>query len=178
MLTKSDIEKYFIAEKQESILFFSIGIIAILAAIVFIFLLKNNFWRGMAIPLIIIGILQTIVGFTIYNRSDADRIRMVYAYDMNPQEIKAKELPRMEKVNKNFVVYRWIEISLILIGIALILKYKNDYIIENCWSGYAFTLGIAIGIVIQATLMLGADYFAEKRAKIYTNHIIEFVNKK
>ena len=178
MFTKTDIEKYFAAEKTESLIFVIIGIAAIVLAIIFFFFLKTNFYKGMALPLLLIALIQITVGYSVYKRSDDDRKKNTYAYDLNPSDLKNKEIPRMEKVNKNFVVYRWIEISLILIGIALILKYKNDYIIENCWSGYAFTLGIAIGIVIQATLMLGADYFAEKRAKIYTNHIIEFVNKK
>ena len=106
MLTKSDIEKYFIAEKQESLLFLIIGIIAIICAIVFILFLKNNFWRGAAVPLIIVGLIQCIVGFTVYNRSDKDRASNVYAFDMNPQQLKQKELPRMKAVNKNFVFYK------------------------------------------------------------------------
>jgi ABC-type xylose transport system permease subunit len=178
MLTKNDIEKYFIAEKQESILFFSIGIIAIITAIIFIFYCRNNLYRGLAIPLIVIGILQCIVGFTVYTRSDTDRINMVYAYDMNPNAFKEKELPRMETVNKNFVIYRWCEIVFLVAGIIIFFTYRNNYSITNSWSGNAFILGIGITLFIQAALMLGADYFAEKRAHIYTNKIIEFINKK
>ena len=177
MLTKNDIEKYFIAEKQESILFFSIGIIAIISAIFFIFYFKNNFFRGIAIPLIVIGILQCIVGFTVYLKSDSDRVKMVYAYDMNPSEFKKSELPRMETVNKNFVIYRWSEIFLLLIGIIIYLKLRNNNTIESSWSGNGFILGIGIALAIQAALMLSADYFAKKRANIYTNKIIEFINK-
>ena len=42
MLTKTDIEKYFFAEKQENLFFLMIGVIAILLAIAFNFFLKNN----------------------------------------------------------------------------------------------------------------------------------------
>lgn len=178
MLTKNDIEKYFIAEKQESILFFSIGIIAILTALFFIFYFKNNLFRGLAIPLILIGILQCIVGFTVYTRSDADRVKMVYAYDMNPSTFKEKELPRMETVNKSFVIYRWSEIALFFIGISIFFKYRNNYSIIESWNGNAFIYGIGIAIAIQAVICLGTDYFAEKRANIYTNHIKDFINKK
>ncbi len=177
MLTKSDIEKYFIAEKQAGIFFFSIGFIAILHALFFIFYYKNNLYRGLAIPLIIIGILQTVVGITVYNKSDSDRIKMVYAYDMNPDEFKAKELPRIEKVNKSFVIYKYCEIAFLIIGLLIILKLKSNYSTENSWSGNAFIYGIGISLIIQAIICLGADYFAEKRAHTYTNQIKDFINK-
>lgn len=100
MLTKTDIEKYFTAEKQESIVFLVLGIIAIATAIIFLFFIKNNCSRGAAIPALVIGLMMAIVGYTIYTRSDTDRIRVVYAYDMNPQELTTKELPRMQVVKK------------------------------------------------------------------------------
>ncbi len=41
MLTKAEIEKYFIAEKQESLVFLVIGIAAIVAGPDFYFMVKN-----------------------------------------------------------------------------------------------------------------------------------------
>lgn len=164
MLTKTDIEKYFIAEKQESLLFLGIGIAAIIVALLGIFIWKTQFWKGASIPLILIAVLQIIVGFTVYNRSDADRIRVVYALDMNPEELKHTELPRMEKVNNNFVLYRYVEIALLLVGMIGIALYKSK--IDK-----QFMYGIAVALAIQAVLMLGADYFAEKRALVYTTQL-------
>jgi hypothetical protein len=161
MLTKTDIEKYFIAEKQESLLFLGIGIAALIIALFGIFVWKTQFWKGASIPLILIAVLQIIVGFTVYNRSDADRIRVIYALTMNPDDLKEKELPRMETVNKNFVIYRYVEIALLLIGITVAVLYKSN--IDK-----QFVYGIAVALAIQAGLMLGADYFAEKRALVYT----------
>ena len=45
MFTKADIEKYFNAEKQESLLFMLIGVAGIIAAFVFFFFLKTNFYK-------------------------------------------------------------------------------------------------------------------------------------
>ena len=59
------------------------------------FFLKSNFYKGAAIPFVLIGLLLGIVGYTVYNRSDADRTRNVYAYDMNPSQLKNKELMRV-----------------------------------------------------------------------------------
>lgn len=164
MLTKTDIEKYFIAEKQESLLFLGIGIAAIIVALLGIFIWKTQFWKGASIPLILIAVLQIIVGFTVYNRSDADRIRVVYALDMNPDELKQNELPRMEKVNNNFVLYRYVEIALLLAGIVIAVLYRNDM-------DKQFLFGVAVALIIQSALMLGADYFAEKRALVYTTQL-------
>ena len=109
MITKTDIEKYFIAEKQESLLFIGIGIAAIILAALGLFLWKTQCWKGAAVPLVAIALLQIIVGYTVYSRSDDQRIDAVYKLDMNPQELIHKEIPRMETVNKNFLIYRWVQ---------------------------------------------------------------------
>jgi hypothetical protein len=171
MFTKSDIEKYFIAEKQESLLFLIIGIVAVILAIAFYFFMKTSLYKGAAIPLLLIGLVQIVVGFTVYQRSDDDRIRNVYAYDMNPGQLKQEELPRMEKVNRNFVVYRWVEIAFAAIGILLIIKMRGNE------SG-TFWYGFGIALMIPALIMLGADYFAEKRAQVYTNGSEAFFKEK
>lgn len=181
MLTKFDIEKYFIAEKQESLLFLIIGTTSILLSVILIGFFKNNFWRGAALPLLIIGILQFVVGFTVYKRSDTDRVNMVYALDMNPEKLQKEELPRMKVVNRNFVTYRWIEIILAFLGVIVTIKYKSNLTYQNSWNGNAFYYGIGIFLTVQSLLMLGADYFAEKRGLIYENQLSSFAehqNKK
>ena len=85
MLTRADIEKYFLAEKQTGLIFIVIGVVAILLAIGFFFYWKTSLFKGMAIPLLIFGLLEAIAGYTIYNRSDKQRIDNVYAFDMNPE---------------------------------------------------------------------------------------------
>ena len=171
MFTKADIEKYFIAEKQESLVFIVVGVIALLLAIAFFFFLKTGLYRGAAVPLLLIGLIQLAVGFTVYNRSDKDRIRNVYAYDMNPGQLKNEELPRMKTVNRNFVIYAWIEIVLIAAGLGLLFYFKNN-------PAKIFWYGLGIALTLQAAFMLIADNFAEKRAKTYTKGIESFLQKK
>lgn len=171
MFTKGDIEKYFIAEKQESILFLIIGIAAFVTAIVFFFFLKTNFYKGAVIPLLLIGLLMGVVGYTIYKRSDSDRMRNVYAYDMNPSELKEKELPRMKAVMKSFIVYRYTEIFLFLVGAALYIYFIRD--VKN-----EFWRGFGLGLAIMALVALTTDFFAEKRGKIYTKGIESFIRPK
>jgi hypothetical protein len=170
MFTKTDIEKYFNAEKGESWVFIAIGIIGIIAAIIFFFVIKTNFYKGAAIPLVLVGLLLGVIGYNVYKRSDGDRTRNVYAYDMSPGELKEKELPRMETVMKNFIIYRYTEIALALIGMGLFFYFKNN-------SDKEFWKGLGLTLTIMALLALSADYFAEKRGKIYIDGIKSFVNK-
>lgn len=170
----SFIHKYFIAEKQESLLFLVIGLVAIVLSVIFFFSVKNNaaFFKGAAIPLIIIGLIQSVVGYTVYARSDKQRIDAAYKMGVEPLGfVKHEELPRMQTVNKNFVIYRYTEIALLLAGLVLIFFFRNN-------SEYAFWYGLGITLAIQAAIMLGADYFAEQRAVNYTKQIESFIKPK
>lgn len=169
MFSKADIEKYFIAEKQESLLFIIIGVAAIVLAAVFFFSLKTNFYKGAAVPLLLIGLLLGIVGYTVYERSDKDRTRNVYAFDMNPNDLRDKELPRMEKVMKNFVVYRYVEITLALIGFGLFF-YFNKNETQLFWKGFG------VALCIMALVALTADYFAEQRGGDYLKGLKNFLD--
>jgi len=170
MFTKADIEKYFLAEKQGSLLFLILGVIAILLAVAFYFFLKNNFYKGAAIPLLVIGLIQVVAGYTVYARSDKQRIDNVYVYDMNPGKLRNEELPRMKTVNKNFLIYKWIEIALLITGIFLIIYFKSN-------EAKTFWFGLGVTLAIESVLMFSADFFAEKRAKIYTEQLEVFQKK-
>lgn len=171
MFAKTDIERYFLEEKSESRVFLLLGILAILAAILFFLFGNNRVFTGAAIPLLLIGILLSVVGFTVYRRSDSDRMRNVYAYDMNPSELKDKEIPRMKTVMKNFVIFRYTEIALALLGIGLYVFFIRD-ITKDFWRGFGLALAI------MALITLTADYFAEQRGKKYLQGLEEFCGER
>lgn len=164
MLSKADIEKYFNAEKTAGRVFMMMGIGSIVTAALFFFLLELNFYKGAAIPPMMIGWLFLAIGFTIYKRSDADRIRNVYALDMNPAELKEKELPRMQKVMKNFSLLFIIEILLFLTGAIVYLYFIRDY-------NNDFWRGLGLSLSIMALIGLSADFAAAKRGRKYTNDL-------
>jgi membrane protein implicated in regulation of membrane protease activity len=171
MLTPNDIEEYFAAEKQAGMAFLIIGVIAVVLGVVFIFVFKTAFYKGAAIPLIAIGLIQGIAGATVFRRSDQDRIRNVYAYTMNPAQLREKELPRMIKVNRNFRILKVVEIIFIITGLLLIILFRTK-------PGFIVWKGIGITLLLQSILVLGADILAEKRALIYTRKLAEFVANK
>jgi hypothetical protein len=171
MFTKQDIEKYFLAEKQMGILFIIIGSVAVVIAICFLFLLKTSFYKGAAVPLLVIGLIQLASSVVIYSKSDKHRIRIVYAHDMNPGQLKNEELPRMKKIIKNFASFKWIETALVITGLALIFYFRN-----NEQNAFWYGLGVTLSVMIIITFI--ADYAAERRAILYSNGIQSTVNSR
>ncbi len=165
---KATIETYFSGEKSGSLVLLIMGVAALAAGIILLIGVRTTFWRGVAVPLIIIGCLLAIVGYTVYARSDADRIRNVYALDMNPTELKEKEVPRMEKVMRNFVIYRWVEIALLLAGLMVWFRFRHA-------ESMAYWKGLGAALSLMAVIALAADYFAEKRGSIYLEGLKEWV---
>ncbi len=167
----SFIYKYFSGEKQESLLFIIIGLLGVAASIIFFFFIKTSFYKGLALPAFAIGLMLCIVGFTVYTRSDKQAKDISYNIGIDASNyIKQTELPRMEKVMKNFVAYRWIEICLMLFGIVLFFYLKND-------ETKSFLIGVGISLAIIALLGLAADFFAEKRGKVYLTNLLELLPK-
>jgi hypothetical protein len=167
----SFIYKYFIAEKQESLLFLIVGVVAIILSIIFWFFIKTNptFFKGLAIPLLAIGLMQTVVGYTVYARTDKQKADIAYNIGMESAAyVKQVEMPRMKTVMKSFVIYRWIEIAFIITGLILIFLFRSNPD-KSFWYGFGITLAL------QAVIMLGADYFAEQRGEVYIKEIQKLI---
>jgi hypothetical protein len=168
MFTKADAEAYFNGEKQESLLFIAIGAVAIVSALLLFFYFKYGWGKGAAWPLLLIGVIQVIVGVTVYSRSDEQRKDIVYKMDMNTDALQKEEVPRMETVMKNFTIYRNTEIVLLLVGLAAFLFYRNQP--EKAW-----WMGLGLALALQAGLMLLADGFAERRGGKYLSGLQQFL---
>lgn len=162
-MTDDFINNYFIQEKIESLIFAIIGLVAISVSFIFWFIIKYSFYKGMAYPIFIIGFIQILVGGVVYMRSPQDIIRVEQILKFEPIKMKTEEIPRINKVIKNFEIYKWIEICFIFFGLILFIFCKK--------TNLSFWKGIGLGLLIQAMLMLALDIVAEKRAKIYCNII-------
>jgi hypothetical protein len=156
-----EIQKYFNAEKSESLLFMAFGLFFILFSIYCFAVLKNNFWYGLTIPLLIFSVIQIVIGSTIYYRSPIDRQRVENMLTNEPQKIQLEEIPRMKIVLKNFIYYRYFEIVMIAIGIVLLYSFPD----------YTFWKGLGMGLFVQCLLLLLLDFFAEKRGLTYLNYL-------
>ncbi len=152
-----NIRNYFNAEKQESILFVLVGITAIAFALYFLFFQKESLYKGMAYPLIAVALLQILVGGSVWIRSPKDLERVEQFVRSSSEQIEKAEIPRMKVVMKNFIVYRYVEIGLLIFGLLAMFYFGNNL----------FLKGIGIGLFSQSALMLSLDFFAERRGADY-----------
>ena len=155
------VSRYFNEEKKESTLFLFIGFLAIAISIFYLTVKKEPFFNGISYAFIAIGLVQLVVGLTIYMRSDMDTVRVNHFVEREKMNIKNFEIPRMEVVMKNFVIYRWVEIALIIVGILFIFLFGQK----------SLGRGLGIGLALQSSIMLILDYFAEKRGKEYLSFL-------
>ena len=162
----NQIVKYFNGEKAESYIFILIGVVTLVLALYFFFGLKSSFWRGVAIPFVLVALLEFVVGYTIVTRSPVDIVRVESFVNNEPQNIKTIEVPRMEKVLSNFVIFRYAEIALIILGIILMYSSMSDTI----WRG------IGLGLFMQVSIVLCLDFFAERRGHVYLEYLNQINN--
>jgi hypothetical protein len=155
------VQNYFQAEVIESIVIVALGSCAVLFSLYCWFIISNAFVKGLAIPLILGGLIQLMVGVTIFLRSEKDAERVENFLVLEPQEIINQEIPRMERVMRNVKVYRYAEFALMLAGIAFMIARRKSETIR----------GIGLGLVIQASAMLVADHIAERRGEIYLKEL-------
>lgn len=150
---------YFVAEKQESVIFVVVGLLAIGFSL---WLWMNGHrLKSMAYPLVVIALMQIVVGGTVYLRTDSQVSTLTAQLQVNPAALKAEETTRMETVMKNFSVYKSIEMLLLIIGVAMIAFFQRHDV----------AAGIGVGLVLQAAFTLTLDIFAESRGADYLSAV-------
>ncbi len=146
---------YFAAEKQESLLFITVGLIAIGVAVWL--WTHGHRLRAMAFPLIAVAAIQIVVGSTVYFRTDKQVAALSAQLHAAPAQSQSEERARMAKVMKNFGTYKFLEIALLVVGVLLVAFVRRSDI----------AVGIGSGLIIQSAFMLTLDMFAELRAETY-----------
>jgi hypothetical protein len=161
MLMPSQLDAYFAAEKAEGLGFFVFGLVACGFAVFALWRVRDPLFKGMAIPLLAVGLIQVAVGATIFARTDAQVASLRAQVQVAPADFKAQELARMSTVTSSFAVYKLIEVGFLVIGLGLALKPG----IRRYWRGFG------LGMLLQGALMLPADLVAEARAAAYVRTI-------
>ena len=158
----NNMNSYFVAEKQESVIFIAVGLLA-LGISVWLWL-NGHRLKSMAYPLVVIGLMQIVVGGTVYLRSDSQVSTLSAQMQLNPWVLKAEETTRMQTVMKNFSIYKGIEMLLLIIGVGMIAFLQR----------HDMAAGIGVGLVLQAALTLTLDIFAEARGADYLSAVQSF----
>jgi hypothetical protein len=157
----NNIEKYFTGEKLQCTVGIILSLISIALAIYFLTTHKPLL-RGISFTFIPLSVLLMTICIGVVIRTPKDFERTMIFYKTEPLRMQTDELPRMEKVMKNFSIIKKIEICFFIVGLLMVIFFwKNDLI-----------RGIATGLMIQGFLLFLFDYSAEARGKVY----FEFLN--
>ena len=152
---KDQIQSYFSAEKIEGLAGTLAGICAIGLSIYL--WVKASPYRGMAFPLVLVGLIQIGVFGTVFLRTDKQVTELTAQLATSPSDFKAKEIPRMEGVMRNVRTYKVIEIAILLGGILMTFLWREKNMVYSA----------GIGCILQGSLMLVADLLAEHRGEEY-----------
>ena len=146
---------YFSAEKQESLIFLAVGLVAI--GISIWLWMNGHRLKSMAYPLVAIALMQMVVGGSIYLRTDTQLSTLSAQLQTNPAALKAEETTRMQTVMSNFSIYKAVEMVLLIVGVGMIAFLQRHDV----------AAGIGVGLVLQAAFTLTLDIFAEARGADY-----------
>lgn len=167
MFKQSDIEKYFSEFKNEQVFLMVLGGVALIIAVVFYAALKTNWYRGFALPLAVFALLNIGAGFSNYKKADALKVRNIYNYDLHPELLKMKELPRIIEMNQNFTVLIYVNISILFAAAFIFYYFKKK-------EGNEYYMGVAASLFLVAVLSVAIYSVMKSRSKNYERGITEY----
>jgi hypothetical protein len=168
MFTKTDIERYFTAEKMSGTILMVMAAVFMLAAVYLLLGQRSAFYKGLSIPLILFSVIFLYRGYSVYSTADESRVRNVYAYDMDPGRIKEKELPGLRKSLEQTKRGMWIEVAVFITGIFMWLYFRDP-------SARTFLQGIGIALALSAFLSYGIDFAGKNRTSEYLKKAGSFI---
>jgi hypothetical protein len=147
---------YFAGEKHGALWCFGLGVAAAAFA-VWVWRTQPQF-RMMTIPVGLVALIQLGIGVGLYARTDKQVAHLRADLAEDHAVARSKELNRMERVNASFTMVEIVEAILIVAGLAMALAFRARPMVT----------AIGLGLLLQASVMLAFDSFAEHRAHVYT----------
>ena len=167
MFTKENIEQYFSAFKNEQIFLIILGTVALVAALVFFVGFKTEWYKGFALPLAVFAVLNMGAGFSNYKKADFLKVRNMYNYDLHPELLRTKELPRIKEMKQNFIVLIYVNTSIIFAAAFIFFYFKKK-------EGNEYYMGVAASLFLVAVLSVIMYSVMKNRNKDYERGIIMY----
>jgi hypothetical protein len=162
---RADMEAYFRGEKREGRVFGAFGAAAMLSG-AGLLLTRRAFARGVAIPVMSVGLIQLGAFGVLEYRTDDQVAGFNALLSTDPAAYKRQELERMKEVNRGFDIYPIAEGALLAGGAAMLAI--------GAVKGRPGLAGAGAGLAAQSVIMLALDLFATARADLYTERLTAF----
>jgi hypothetical protein len=151
----SVLRHYFAEELKESWVFLLVGLLA-LGLGVWLWRTQSAFKHALW-PLAAVAIIQLAVGGAVVARTPSQVIGLEQGLQRDPKGTRDAEVARLLKVLDAFRFVKLAEIAVLAIALGLALFVPH----------HAVGRGVALGLLLQASLMLAASLVAEHRAETY-----------
>ena len=106
-------------------------------------------------------------GFSNYKKADILKVRNTYNYDLHPELLRTKELPRLQEMKQNFTVLIYVNISIIFAAAFIFFYFKKK-------EGSQYYMGVAASLFFVAVLSVAIYSVMKSRSKKYQNGIIMY----
>jgi hypothetical protein len=168
MFTKETIEHYFFGYKHVHLFLCLVAIAAIIAAAIFYWAIKKEYYKGIAIG--VVGFAFAFGSYGYLNYTKADRLRKIntYNYDLHPEYLKTKELPRIDTLKTTITIIGIVHVLLLAISLYCINYYAKKM---------KYLSGVFTGIFFMCIIALSACYVVKNKTKSYEEGIVEFTKE-
>ena len=144
-----------------------LGAVALVVAIVFFFGFKTEWYKGFALPFAVFAVLNMGAGFSNYKKADILKVRNTYNYDLHPELLRTKELPRIIEMNQNFTVLIYVNISILFAAAFIFFYFKKK-------EGNEYYMGVASSLFLVTVLSVAIYSVIKTKSKVYEKGIVEY----
>ena len=164
-LMQTDMHRYFAGEKNGGIWLMGVGGAAT-AVGTGLFFPEGDFYRGMAYPVLILGVLELLGGAAFYVNTNRRVPRFDQQLRQSPAEFRDGELRRIRRVNRELSFLTAVELTLIVAGgtMAGVGAMRDLQTLS----------GVGTGLLLHATVLFIYDQLAARRALRYTDSLARF----
>ncbi len=160
------IQKFYNAQKAQSLLFFILGSLATVLAICLLITDSSRVFFGFAIPFFCFGITQIILGFKTYIKTNSERQFVMLAAKENTQQIITIEIPRINKILTDYNRKNYFFLGLNALSIVLFTIFSNTPMVK----------GIGLALFVQSLIHISSLYFENNRSQIYFKWLNDYYN--
>lgn len=150
---------YFNAEKATGLLLIALGVLGAVAAGIFF----QPRWelRPFALTLAFFALAEIAIGLGLYIRTGPQVNNLVALLGSDAGRFVTDEGQRMSRIQKNFIIIQYVELALIVVAAVVAVTQKHR----------PWVFGIALGVLLNAALLLAVDLVAERRGAVYLKAI-------
>ena len=160
-------QDYFQAEKSGALFIMAWGILGRLTGGYFFSEMGTPLYKGVAYPVVAIGLIHMLVGGTVFFRTGKQLAELMEGLRLFPKEMVAAEKSRMAQVMSNFERYKTVEMLLFFLGFSFVLGGSFGGVGQ-------FMLGTGVGLCLQGGVTLIFDLFAAYRGGFYQHELDKF----